>query len=84
MFGTELLVAGRSLDEYMRIMRENPCIVGKTAAREMLAALDMHMRACRVAQISYTPKHHVVCHMTLRTAPFHFLCVGMQARLVHA
>ena len=63
-----MVEAGRSLYNYMRVMRDNPHIVPKGAIKDMLVSLDLHIRACRSAGISYTPKTHAVCHMTLRTA----------------
>ena len=83
-FGNPMMVAGRTLQTYMQTMKDSGVIVPKPQINAMLTALDLHLRACAAAGISYTPKHHVVCHMTLRRAsflfPFPFACIARCSR----
>jgi hypothetical protein len=71
-----LIQAGVTLERYMDLMRENPPIVPPDKHRFMLEALELHLRACAATGIKYSPKFHVVVHMTIRTLAcfFVFLC----------
>lgn len=75
-FGVSLIQAGVALERYMDLMRENPLIVPPDKHRFMLEALELHLRACAATGIKYSPKFHVVVHMTIRTLAcfFVFLC----------
>lgn len=66
-FGEDLMLAGSSLQTFIAALKEGDHIMPTPDQLETIrTSYDCHLRACKKAGISYSPKHHLCTHMVAR------------------
>lgn len=67
-FGTDLVLAGTSLQVFMRECASGTVAASGAQHARLRQAYDTHLRSCKRAGVTFSPKHHLTCHMVARTA----------------
>lgn len=67
-FGPDIVQAGRALQVFCKeIHGDGEHMPTPVSSSRMHQAYDTHLRACKRAGVSFTPKHHLCAHMLHRT-----------------
>ena len=72
-FGSAILHAGKSLETFLKEMRDHVCVVPPASIRNMVSSVAIHMLACQLTGIAFTPKHHQLTHLVDRIPHFIFI-----------
>lgn len=59
-----LQAAGAAYVEYMQLLRESPASPSMATCQQLMHNCLRHLRLLAVAEVQYTPKHHLWVHLT--------------------
>eukprot|EP00959_Pyramimonas_sp_CCMP1952_P286668 5994299-Pyramimonas_sp.AAC.1 len=65
-FGPHLICAILSLCGFLEAMRTLPSVIDEAMQLRLMCMIAVHTRACKLAGISITPKHHLAWHIAHR------------------
>jgi hypothetical protein len=68
-FGNDLIKAGTSLQAFMSAIRQGHVMPSADQMDEIRSSYDAHLRSCKAAGISFSPKYHLACHLVARIGP---------------